>query len=264
MRVLAREHRRDHGSDSQERGGEGHTRPNVGVAEVPSHYSAGQETALVNHLGGGPSLPTFTPPRVFEQGIPSRPTLVNNVETLAHVALISRHGSRWFRQLGTPAQPGSTLVTLSGPVAHPGVYEIETASSLSSLIKAGGGATARMRGALIGGYGGPWIAGEYLRGVALSNEHLAPHGATLGAGVVHLLSEQACPVAETARLARWMAGQSARQCGPCIHGLDALADVARGDRLAAPPPPGPDRGSAAWARSRRGAAPARTLTAPSG
>jgi NADH:ubiquinone oxidoreductase subunit F (NADH-binding) len=82
-----------------------------------------------------------------------------------------------------------------------------------------------MRGALIGGYGGSWIAGEYLRGIALSNEHLAPHGATLGAGVVHLLSDQACPVAETASLARWMAGQSARQCGPCIHGLDALSEA---------------------------------------
>ncbi len=209
----------------EERGGEGSHSPNLRVAEVPSHYSAGQETALVNHLGGGPSLPTFTPPRVFEKGISGRPTLVNNVETLAHIALISRHGSRWFRQLGTPSQPGSSLVTLSGAVAHPGVYEIETGSSLSSLINAGGGATGPMRGALIGGYGGSWIAGEYLRGIALSNEHLAPHGATLGAGVVHLLSDQACPVAETASLARWMAGQSARQCGPCVHGLDALSEA---------------------------------------
>jgi len=167
----------------------------------------------------------FTPPRVYEQGIGKRPTLVNNVETLAHIALISRHGARWFRQLGTPSQPGSTLVTLSGAVAHPGVYEIETGASLTSLIEAGGGPTARMRGALLGGYGGSWVAGEYLRGIALSNEHLAPHGASLGAGVVHLLSEEACPVAETARVARWMHGQSARQCGPCIHGLEALAET---------------------------------------
>ncbi len=66
-------------------------------------------------------------------------------------------------------------------------------------------------------------SGQLLNGVALSNEHLAPHGASLGAGVVLLLSENACPVAETARLARWLAGQSTRQCGPCVHGLDALA-----------------------------------------
>ncbi|HEY4895543.1 MAG TPA: NADH-ubiquinone oxidoreductase-F iron-sulfur binding region domain-containing protein [Solirubrobacteraceae bacterium] len=193
------------------------------LATVPGHYVAGQESALVNYLGGGPSKPTFTPPLPFEQGLRRRPTLIDNVETLAHLALIARHGAPWFRELGTPAQPGSALVTLSGPVAHPGVYEIEHGASLSSLIDAGGGTTARVRAALVGGYAGSWIGAEHLKGVALSKEHLAPHGASLGAGVVLLLSEHACPVAETARVARWMSDQSAGQCGPCVHGLDALA-----------------------------------------
>ena len=197
--------------------------PKVSLATVPGHYVAGQETALVNFLGGGPAKPAFTPPMPFEQGLRRRPTLINNAETLAHIALIARHGAPWFRQLGTSSQPGSTLVTLSGPVAHPGVYEIENGASLSSLIDASGGTTARVRAALLGGYAGAWISGGHLQGVALSKEHLAPHGATLGAGIVLLLSESACPVAETARAARWMAGQSAQQCGPCIHGLDALA-----------------------------------------
>jgi NADH:ubiquinone oxidoreductase subunit F (NADH-binding) len=197
--------------------------PKTTLAAVPSHYVAGQETALVNYLAGGPAKPTFTPPAPFEQGLRRRPTLINNAETLAHVALIARHGASWFRQLGTASQPGSTLVTLSGPVAHPGVYEIENGASLSSLIDAGGGTTARVRAVLLGGYAGAWIGGERLQAIALSQEHLAPHGATLGAGIVLLLSEDACPVAETARVARWMADQSAHQCGPCIHGLDALA-----------------------------------------
>ena len=197
--------------------------PRVRLATVPSHYVAGQESALVNHLNGAPARPTFTPPMPFEQGVARRPTLVNNAETLAHLALIARHGASWFRQLGTPTQPGSALVTLSGPVARPGVYEIEHGASLCSLITAAGGPTAGLRGVLVGGYAGSWIGAEHLHGLALSNEHLAPHGATLGAGVVLLLSEHACPVAETARLARWLAGQSARQCGPCVHGLDALA-----------------------------------------
>ena len=69
---------------------------------MPSHYVAGQETALVSHLNGGPALPTFTPPMPFEQGVGARPTLINNAETLAHLALIARHGAPWFRQLGTP------------------------------------------------------------------------------------------------------------------------------------------------------------------
>jgi NADH:ubiquinone oxidoreductase subunit F (NADH-binding) len=197
--------------------------PRLRLATVPDHYVAGQETALVNHLNGAPARPTFTPPMPFQQGVARRPTLVNNAETLAHLALIARHGAPWFRQLGTPTQPGSALVTLSGPVAHPGVYEIEHGASLSSLITAAGGTTARPRAALLGGYAGSWIAAEHLHDVALSNEHLAPYGATLGAGVALLLSELACPVAETARLARWLAGQSTRQCGPCMHGLDALA-----------------------------------------
>jgi len=199
--------------------------PKVLLTTVPSHYVAGQESALVNYLNGGAAKPTFTPPMPFEQGVRRRPTLVDNVETLAHIALIARHGAAWFRELGIPTQPGSTLITLCGPVTHPGVYEIEHGASLASLIEASGGTTARIRAALFGGYAGAWVGGDRLHGVALSKEHLAPHGATLGAGIVQLLSEEACPVAETARTARWMAGQSARQCGPCIHGLDALAST---------------------------------------
>jgi NADH:ubiquinone oxidoreductase subunit F (NADH-binding) len=192
---------------------------------VPAGYVSGQESALVNHLNGARAIPTFTPPMPYQQGVRRRPTLINNAETLAQLALIARHGPDWYRELGTPAQPGSTLVTLSGPVAHPGVYEIEYGASLTSLIAAAGGATARARAALFGGYAGAWIDSRLLRGVALSDENLAIHGASLGAGVVLLLSEEACPVAETARVARWMARQSTRQCGPCLNGLDALASA---------------------------------------
>ena len=158
-------------------------------------------------------------------GVRRHPTLVNNAETLAHVALIARHGPRWFRALGLSEQPGSTLLTLSGPVAYPGVYEVEYGASLSSLLEAAGGTTSRVRAALFGGYAGTWVEGGALADLALSNAHLAPYGATLGAGVVLLLSEDACPVAETARVTRWLALQSAGQCGPCVHGLDALAET---------------------------------------
>jgi NADH:ubiquinone oxidoreductase subunit F (NADH-binding) len=205
-----------------ERGAPGRGSPRTRLTTVPAHYVAGQESALVNHLGGGPAIPTFTPPMPFQQGVARRPTLVNNAETFAHIALIARHGPDWFRELGTPSQPGSTLVTLSGPVAYPGVYEIEYGASLAALIHAAGGSTARVRAALLGGYGGSWVGEEHLRGLMLSDEHLASLGASLGAGVVLLLSENACPIAETTRIARWLAGQSTGQCGPCVHGLDAL------------------------------------------
>jgi NADH:ubiquinone oxidoreductase subunit F (NADH-binding) len=207
------------------------------MVEVPNRYVAGQESALVNFLGGGPALPTFTPPRPFERGVRGRPTLVSNVETLAHLALIARHGAEWFRELGTPAQPGSALVTLSGPVPYPGVYEIEHGSPLCALIDAAGGLTAQVRAVLLGGYSGAWVdarsAGSAAR-VSLSDRPLAPHGATLGAGVVVLLSTETCPVAELAPVTRWLATQSARQCGPCVNGLDAIAatveELVLGDR----------------------------------
>ena len=200
-------------------------RPALTLVAAPEGYVVGHESALVSHLNGGPAKPTFAPPLPFEAGVRRQPTLVNNAETFAHVALIARHGARWFRSLGMPSQPGSALVTLSGPVAYPGVYEVEYGASLSSLLDAAGGVTTRPRAALFGGYSGTWIDGRALSGLALSDEHLAPHYASMSAGVIVLLSSDACPVAETARVTRWLARQSARQCGPCIHGLDALADT---------------------------------------
>jgi NADH:ubiquinone oxidoreductase subunit F (NADH-binding) len=207
-----------------ERAGRG--APQIRAQAVPTNYVAGQESALVNFLNGGSPIPTFTPPMVFQQGVARRPTFVGNAETLSHLALIARYGPDWFRELGTPSQPGSALVTLSGPVVNPGVYEIEYGATLTSLIDAAGGAATRLRAALLGGYGGSWVGGEHLHGLALSDEHLAPHGASLGAGVVLLLSQDACPVTETARILRWLADQSSGQCGPCIHGLAAIAESA--------------------------------------
>jgi NADH:ubiquinone oxidoreductase subunit F (NADH-binding) len=209
-----------------ERGAPRRGEPWIEPRSIPHRYVAGHESALVNHLSGGPALPTFTPPRPFERGVRGRPTLVCNVETLAHLALIARYGAAWFRELGTPEQPGSALVTLSGPVVHPGVYEIEHGSPLSALLDAADGLTARPRAVLLGGYSGTWIDGSQLRDVALSDRHLSSlgsHPASLGAGVVVVLSADACPVAELARLTRWLASQSARQCGPCVFGLDAIA-----------------------------------------
>ncbi len=199
--------------------------PRLSLVTVPGRYVAGQETALVNYLNGGPAKPLFTPPMPFERGVRRRPTLVSNVETLAHLALIARHGAPWFRRLGTPLQPGSTLVSLAGADSSPGAYEIEPGAPLTALLEVAGGTTAPLGAILIGGYGGTFLAPSQLEQISLSNEELSAHGATLGAGLVAVLSAEACPVRETARLARWLAGESARQCGPCTFGLPALAEL---------------------------------------
>ncbi len=190
--------------------------------EIEPCYLAGQETALVSALNGGPAKPTFTPPLPFERGVRRRPTLVQNVETLAHLALIARHGAGWFRELGTPPDPGSALVTVSGAVAAPGVYEIDHGMPLSELLDVVE-LTDRVAGVLIGGYFGTWLPADIAPHVRLSGEHLSEHGAGLGAGVIVVLGAGACPVAETTRIADWFAAESAGQCGPCVNGLDAIA-----------------------------------------
>ena len=195
----------------------------VRLVAVPDHYLAGEESALVSFLNGGPLKPTFVPPRPFERGVGRRPTLVQNVETLAHVALIARHGARWFRQLGTAAEPGSTLVTLGGAVDAPGVYELSRGTALADLLQAAGGRRERAQAVLFGGYFGSWVEGSLVDTLRLEDAELAGHGAALGCGVVAVLPESACGPAETVRIARYLAASSARQCGPCEHGLPALA-----------------------------------------
>lgn len=207
----------------RERADSHHAEPRARLVPVPSGYVSGQESALVNFVNGGAPTPTMAIPPVFERGVKGRPTLVNNVETLAHVALIARHGAAWFRALGASGAPGSTLVTIGGAVRRPGIFEIDPRASIQSLVSAAGGATEELRAFLVGGYAGSWIPAEVGGTVRLSRDELAGDGAPLGAGIVFALPMSACPVSEVADVARWLSTQSAGQCGPCIHGLDAIA-----------------------------------------
>ena len=199
--------------------------PRFALVAVPESFITGQESALVNALSGGEAKPSFGT-RPFERGVRRRPTLMQNVETLAHVALIARHGAGWFRHLGTEGDPGSALITLSGAVASPGVYEIELGMELTELLDSAG-VTDELAAVLIGGYFGSWLPASQAPELRLSPEHLAQHDASLGAGVIVALGGGACPVVETARIADYLAGQSAGQCGPCVNGLGAIADTVR-------------------------------------
>jgi NADH:ubiquinone oxidoreductase subunit F (NADH-binding) len=197
----------------------------VSLALTPRRYIVGQETALINVINTGQPVPTFGT-RPFERGLSSLPTLVQNVETLGHLGLIGRHGARWFRQLGTEEDPGSALITLSGAVPAAGVYEIAQGTPLSDVLEVGG-ADPRVSAVLIGGYFGGWVAGDEVPRLLLSPAELARHGASLGAGVIAALPEASCGVAETARVAEYLAAEGAGQCGPCVNGLGAIADTLR-------------------------------------
>jgi NADH:ubiquinone oxidoreductase subunit F (NADH-binding) len=190
---------------------------------VPDRFIAGEETALVNLINGGPAKPTFTPPRPFERGVGGAATLVQNAETLAHLALIARYGPEWFRMVGTREEPGSALVTLGGAVRRPGVYEIPLGLPLRDLIAWAGGPRVPISAYLIGGYFGTWVADDDAESLLLCDSDLRTAGASLGARAIFALPETACGVVETARLARYLADESAGQCGPCVRGLDAVA-----------------------------------------
>jgi NADH:ubiquinone oxidoreductase subunit F (NADH-binding) len=196
----------------------------IRVEESAPGYVAGEETALIAHLEGRRPLPRMVPPRPAERGLRGRPTLVQNVETLANLALIARHGARWYRSTGSERRPGTTLVSMSGAVNVPGVYEVPGGTPLPSLLKIAGGGTEDIRALLVGGYFGAWVDGPGAR-LTLDDASLRAAGAATGAGVIVALGASDCPVAETANLAAWLAAESAGQCGPCIYGLAALADV---------------------------------------
>ena len=193
------------------------------LATVPQGFVSGEETAVVSWLNGGPAKPTFTPPRPFERGVGGAPTLVQNVETLANVALIARYGADWFRGLGSDEEPGTALVTVGGAVRRPGIYEIPLGLPLAELVEWAGGLSAPVSSFLIGGYFGTWVGAADALRLALLDSDLAGVGASLGARGIFAFPEAACGIFETARVARYLAGESAGQCGPCVHGLDAIA-----------------------------------------
>jgi NADH:ubiquinone oxidoreductase subunit F (NADH-binding) len=185
----------------------------VKIHTLPHHFVSSEETALVNWLNGGEARPRATPPRPFEKGVGRRPTLVGNVETLAHLALIARYGPAWFRESGSPEAPGTTLVTLSGAVRSPGVYEVAAGSSVARCLGAAGGPTGRLGAVLVGGFFGSWLPVP-LNATSLSR----------GAGVLAALTEDACGLSETAAALAYLGAQSARQCGPCRFGLPSVAE----------------------------------------
>ncbi|MEU4618261.1 NADH-ubiquinone oxidoreductase-F iron-sulfur binding region domain-containing protein [Streptomyces umbrinus] len=206
----------------------------VRVVRVPKRFLSGESSALAQHLSGHPALPRHQDPPVREQGVRRAPTLVQNVETLAHLALIARYGADWFRSAGTPSEPGSALCTIHVPGREPQVVEAPFGMPLHRLLPLEGTGAI-----LLGGYHGTWIPTAEAAQLGLS-------AATLGAGVLAALPTDRCGLAETARVLRYLALESAGQCGPCLNGLPRIAAAFR--TLAAPGPQGTARDDVArWA-----------------
>jgi NADH:ubiquinone oxidoreductase subunit F (NADH-binding) len=195
----------------------------IEVLTGPPRYVAGEETALVNWLNGGPARPLSTPPRPYQRGVAGRPTLVLNVETAAHVALIARYGSAWFRDVGTAEVPGTALVTVTGDLTRSGVAEVAVGTPLRMIVAAHE-PQGEPVALLAGGYFGGWLPWSAAAGLTADPLALRDAGAGWGPGILIVAAEGTCVVAETARILRYLAGEGAGQCGPCVHGVKAVAE----------------------------------------
>ncbi|MFG2989042.1 NADH-ubiquinone oxidoreductase-F iron-sulfur binding region domain-containing protein [Streptomyces sp. NPDC048257] len=191
----------------------------VQVTRLPERFVTGEGTAHVNGLNGGPTLPSGQKVRTSDRGLNGVPTLLSNTETFAQLAVAARLGALDYRTTGLPSEPGTVLLTVAGTT----VVETPTGAALSYILELCG--TDPGQGVLVGGYHGKWLDPGSARAAEVSRASLDSLGARLGAGAVLPLPQDTCPAGEVARVTRWMAKESAGQCGPCVRGLPALADV---------------------------------------
>jgi NADH:ubiquinone oxidoreductase subunit F (NADH-binding) len=195
----------------------------VAVVTVEPGYVAGEETAAVRVVNGGPAKPTDKPPRPFEQGVAGLPTMISNVETLANLPFLLRHGSEAFRTQGTSTSPGTFLATITGAGRPPALYELPHGIAFTELLSVHGVSADDVRGVLMGGY----FAGLLNRGIldeTLDHESMRRLGSGLGCGAIAILTDD-CPVAVAASVMAYYDRENAGQCGSCFNGTAAMSAV---------------------------------------
>ena len=199
-------------------------------------YICGEETALFESIEGKRGEPRNKPPFPVEVGLFGKPTVVNNVETLANVPLIVLGGAAAFAAIGTEGSTGPKLFCLSGHVARPGVYEVEFGATLRELIEMAGGVPGgrAIKTILLGGAAGVFVGPEVLD-TPLTFEATRAIGATLGSGVIMVFDETADLVDTLRRIAQFFRDESCGQCVPCRVGSvrqeELLARLAAGSTV---------------------------------
>lgn len=210
----------------RERGGAGGA--SVVLRGGPAGFVTGESSSVVAALEGGRAVPRPHAAPVAARGLGGRPTVVSNAETLAHLALACRFGSSWFRALGSPDAPGSTLLTLAGAATAPGlVVESLYPATFGELLTDYGGIARPPRAVLVGGYGGRWVSGVAAWDTIVERALLKRVGVPLGCGLVAPIPEDACGLGVTSRLLDFLSGQSAGQCGSCLFGLPRISTLFR-------------------------------------
>jgi NADH:ubiquinone oxidoreductase subunit F (NADH-binding) len=195
----------------------------ISVVSVDPGYVAGEETAAVRVLNGGPAKPTDKPPRPFEEGVGGLPTLVSNVETLANLPFLQRHGAESFREHGTPTSPGTFLATITGAGRPPALYEIPHGVAFTDLVTVHSVPADQVRGVLMGGYFAGLVNRDILD-ATLDHESLRRLDSGLGCGAIAILTDD-CPVAVAASVMAYYDRENAGQCGSCFNGTAAMSAV---------------------------------------
>lgn len=188
-------------------------------------YICGEETALFEAIEGKRGYPRMKPPFPTSQGLFGKPTAINNVETLCAVPGIVRHGADWFRRFGTEKSSGTKLVSVSGHVRRPGVYEIVPGLTLRTLIEQYcGGVTGTLQAVLMGGAAGTFLKPDEID-VRLTFEDLQAIGGTFGSGAVMVFNEHVDLRDVLRRLARFFQHESCGKCFPCQLGTQRQLEI---------------------------------------
>jgi NADH-quinone oxidoreductase subunit F len=180
-------------------------------------YICGEETALMESIEGKRGEPRNKPPFPTQHGLFGKPTVINNVETLANVAQIVLEGGEAFAATGTPSSTGTKLFCVSGAVATPGLYEVEMGTTLRQVIELAGGAEGALHAVLLGGAAGSFVGIDALD-LPLTFEDSRAHGVSLGSGVIMVFDETADFADLVQRIAAFFRDESCGQCVPCRVG----------------------------------------------
>jgi len=191
------------------------------VIQLPERFISGESGALIRGINGKRPVPPGRKVLASDSGVDDLPTLLSNASTFAQLAVLALLGPERFAAVGTVEEPGTVLLSVGGSAGQPAVVEVPTGIPLAAVLDiclapAGDGV-------LVGGYHGMWLPAETAYAVPVSRAGLAAVGGTLGAGVVLPLGDGTCPLGEVSRIASYLAGESAGQCGPCKLGLPSVA-----------------------------------------
>ena len=190
-------------------------------------YICGEETALIEALEGNRPMPRGKPPFPAVSGYLGRPTVINNVETLAAVPAILNRGGDWYRALGAPDCPGTRVFSLSGNVRFPGNYELPTGTPLRALIEGPGGGVPgdrAIKAVIPGGTSTPLLTPDMLD-APLSPQGLATVGSALGTGSVIVYDETNCMVDLAANMSLFYRDESCGKCTPCRDGTHLMHEI---------------------------------------